>query len=70
MQRNYLRGFLICLIPCLLAALSFCQCAFEKYRLGIDLAGGTILVYQINLERTKLRKETEQGAERIKVRQR
>lgn len=58
-QRNFLRGLLICLIPCLLAALF----AFrpEKYRLGIDLAGGTILVYEVNLERTRLRKETEQG---------
>ncbi len=59
MQRNFLRGLLICLIPCLLAALFALRP--EKYRLGIDLAGGTILVYQVNLERTKLRKETEQG---------
>src|SRR5262245_35663284 len=59
MQRNFLRGLLICLIPCLLAALFAVRLA--KYRLGIDLAGGTILVYQVNLERTKLRKETEQG---------
>src|SRR3954467_9249194 len=59
MQRNFLRGLLICLIPCLLAALFAVRP--EKYRLGIDLAGGTILVYQVNLERTKLRKETEQG---------
>jgi len=59
MQRNFLRGLLICLIPCLLAGLFAARP--EKYRLGIDLAGGTILVYQINLERTKLRKETEQA---------
>ncbi len=56
MQRNFLRGFLICLVPCLLAA--FYAFRFDKYKLGIDLAGGTILVYEINLERTKLRKET------------
>ncbi|MCI0703915.1 MAG: protein translocase subunit SecD [Planctomycetia bacterium] len=55
MQRNFLRGFLICLIPCLLAALFALRP--EKYRLGIDLAGGTILVYEVNLERTKQRKE-------------
>src|SRR5437764_4836354 len=59
MHRNFLRGLLICLIPCLLAALFAVRP--EKYRLGIDLAGGTILVYQVNLERTKLRKETEKG---------
>src|SRR3954454_17264524 len=62
MQRNFLRGLLICLIPCLLAALFAVRT--DKYRLGIDLAGGTILVYQVNLERTKLRKETEQGRDK------
>jgi SecD/SecF fusion protein len=61
MHRNFLRGLLICLIPCLLAALFAVRP--DKYRLGIDLAGGTILVYQVNLERTKLRKETEQGSQ-------
>ncbi len=54
MQRNFLRGLLICLIPCLVAALFAVRP--EKYRLGIDLAGGTILVYEINIERTKARK--------------
>ena len=56
MQRNYLRGLLVCLIPCLVAAVFAVR--LDKYRLGIDLAGGTILVYEINLERTKQRKET------------
>jgi SecD/SecF fusion protein len=56
MQRNYLRGLLVCLIPCLVAAVFAVR--FDKYRLGIDLAGGTILVYEINLERTKQRKES------------
>ena len=55
MQRNFLRGLLICLIPCLLAGVWAVRP--EKYRLGIDLAGGTILVYEINLERTKQRRE-------------
>src|SRR5437867_2673134 len=55
MQRNYLRGLLICLIPCLLAGVFAVR--LDKYKLGIDLAGGTILVYEINLERTKQRKE-------------
>ncbi|VTT99287.1 protein-export membrane protein secd : Protein-export membrane protein secD OS=Planctomyces maris DSM 8797 GN=PM8797T_31765 PE=3 SV=1: SecD_SecF: SecD_SecF [Gemmataceae bacterium] len=55
MQRNYLRGLLICLIPCLLAGVFAVR--IDKYKLGIDLAGGTILVYEINLERTKQRKE-------------
>jgi SecD/SecF fusion protein len=57
MQRNYLRGFLVCLIPCLIAAVFAVR--IDKYRLGTDLAGGTILVYEINLERTKQRKEVQ-----------
>jgi SecD/SecF fusion protein len=56
MQRNFRRGLLICLIPCVLAAYFV---VLGKYRLGIDLAGGTILVYEINLERTKQRKEAQ-----------
>lgn len=59
MQRNFLRGLLICLIPCLVAVLFAARP--EKYRLGIDLAGGTILVYEVNVERTKQRKAAEQG---------
>jgi SecD/SecF fusion protein len=60
MQRNFLRGLLICLIPCLVAALFAARP--EKYRLGIDLAGGTILVYEVNVDRTAQRKATEQGS--------
>jgi SecD/SecF fusion protein len=55
MQRNYLRGLLVCLIPCLLAGLFAVR--LDRYKLGIDLAGGTILVYEINLDRTKQRQE-------------
>ncbi|MFO0801386.1 MAG: protein translocase subunit SecD [Gemmataceae bacterium] len=51
MQRNFLRGLIICLVPCLLAGVYAFQP--DKYRLGIDLAGGTILVYEVNLERTR-----------------
>lgn len=59
MQRNFLRGLLICLIPCLVATLFVIR--VDKYKLGIDLAGGTILVYEINLERLKARKAQESG---------
>ncbi|MBA4065160.1 MAG: protein translocase subunit SecD [Isosphaera sp.] len=55
MQRNFLRGLLVCLIPCLVAALFAVR--LDRYKLGIDLAGGTILVYEINLERTKQRNQ-------------
>jgi SecD/SecF fusion protein len=60
MQRNYLRGFLLCLIPCLAAAVFAVRT--DKYKLGIDLAGGTILVYEINLERTKQLEAARQGS--------
>ncbi|HSQ55931.1 MAG TPA: hypothetical protein VLM40_09295, partial [Gemmata sp.] len=55
MQRNFLRGFLICLVPCVLAGVLAAR--LDRYRLGIDLAGGTILVYEINLDRTAQRKK-------------
>ncbi|MBY0514821.1 MAG: protein translocase subunit SecD [Gemmataceae bacterium] len=51
MQRNYLRGLLVCLVPCLVAG--YFAARLDKYKLGIDLAGGTILVYEINTERTR-----------------
>ena len=58
MRRNFLTGFLICFIPTLLAAFVVLA-AFNRetqgdvgFRRGIDLAGGTILVYEVNLERT------------------
>ena len=54
MKRNFIRGLLICLLPCLAAGYYALR---GNYRLGIDLAGGTILVYEINLERTNLRKQ-------------
>ncbi len=54
MQRNFLRGLLVCLIP-VLAAAGYTAYAvlYDKFKLGIDLAGGTILVYEVNLERTR-----------------
>ena len=60
MQRNYLRGLLVCLIPCLAAGVFAVQT--DKYKLGIDLAGGTILVYEINLERTKQLNDARKGS--------
>ncbi|HEY3787962.1 MAG TPA: hypothetical protein VGL71_03865, partial [Urbifossiella sp.] len=67
MQRNYFRGLLICLIPCLAAAVFAVQT--DKYRLGIDLAGGTILVYEINLERTKQLNDARKSGEDAESRQ-
>ncbi len=61
MRRNFLTGLLICLVPTLLAA-AFVALGFVResrseagFRRGIDLAGGTILVYQVDLEKTAAR---------------
>lgn len=52
MHRNFLRGLLIVLIP----TVFFGACAFLlPSRPGIDLKGGTILVYELDLEKTKIR---------------
>lgn len=52
MHRNYLRGLLLVLIPCVLFG---AFAVVGTYRPGIDLAGGTILVYELDLEKTKQR---------------
>ena len=61
MRRNFLFGLILVLIPTLLAG-AFVGLGFYResqgqtgFRRGIDLAGGTILVYEVNLERTKQR---------------
>ena len=61
MRRNFLTGLLLCLVPTLLAA-AFVTLGFVRegrgeagFRRGIDLAGGTILVYQVDLEKTAAR---------------
>jgi SecD/SecF fusion protein len=59
MQRNYFRGLLICLIPTLVA-LYFT--VFGEKKKGIDLAGGTILVFEVDKEKTNERLKSEGGA--------
>ncbi len=68
MRRNFFRGFLICLVPTLLAGL-FTVMAFQKemagqvgFRRGIDLAGGTILVYEVDVEGMRKKIEDENKA--------
>jgi len=72
MRRNFFRGFLICLFPTLLAGL-FTVLAFKKemngevgFRRGIDLAGGTILVYEVDVEGMKRKIEEENEANKSK----
>ena len=58
MRRNFLGGFLLCFIPTLIATFVVLGAANREvnddigFRRGIDLAGGTILVYEVNLERS------------------
>ena len=61
MRRKFLTRFLICLAPVLVAGLFVGLAARQElaadgtgFRKGIDLAGGTILVYEVDLERTRL----------------
>ncbi|MFO0847050.1 MAG: protein translocase subunit SecD [Gemmataceae bacterium] len=61
LRRNFLTPLLICLVPTLLAAVAVGRGFVREsngdagFRRGIDLAGGTILVYEVNLERTLAR---------------
>ncbi|CAN5413480.1 protein translocase subunit SecD [soil metagenome] len=50
MRRNFLRSLLICLVP---TALFGVFAWFGTYHPGIDLAGGTILVYELDLDKLK-----------------
>ncbi|MCZ2340957.1 MAG: protein translocase subunit SecD [Bacteroidales bacterium] len=61
MQRNFLTRLIICLVPVIIAGvfvgLAARQEAKEEgsgFRRGIDLAGGTILVYEVDLARTRM----------------
>ena len=56
MQRNYFRGLIICLVPTLVAGYF---AVFGEYKKGIDLAGGTILVFEVDREKTEARLKTE-----------
>jgi SecD/SecF fusion protein len=63
MHRKFLRDSLICIIPCLIAA-AFVLDAWRKYeegrggfKLGVDLVGGTILIYEVDQERERQRQK-------------
>ena len=53
MRRNFLRGLIICLVPTLIAAAFVGWAGYKEstgdvgFRRGIDLAGGTILIYEV-----------------------
>ncbi|HET6573886.1 MAG TPA: protein translocase subunit SecD [Fimbriiglobus sp.] len=63
MRRNFLLGLAVCLVPALIAGLyvvrGFARESREEgtgFRRGIDLAGGTILVYEVDVAKTEARK--------------
>jgi len=67
MHRKFLRDSLICLIPCLLAAIIVFR-AWQKYedgtggfKLGLDLVGGTSLIYEVDQERERQRRALEKN---------
>ncbi len=67
MQRNFRTRTIICLIPILLAVFLVGR-AYWKYqdgaggfKLGTDLAGGTILVYEVDQELSKISGSTDGG---------
>lgn len=67
MHRKFLRDSLLCFIPVLLAAILVFR-AYQKYeageggfKLGIDLVGGTILIYEVDQERERQRREIAKG---------
>jgi SecD/SecF fusion protein len=69
MHRKFLRDSLICIIPCLIAAIVVFR-AWQKYdageggfKLGIDLVGGTILVYEVDQQREKERQALSKGSD-------
>jgi SecD/SecF fusion protein len=65
-MRSFFWKFVICLLPCVLAGwltvdavIRFANGESGGFKFGPDLAGGTILVYEIDLRKTKSAKEAE-----------
>ncbi len=61
-MRPYIRKILICVIPVLLALWAIWY-AYEhdRFKLGVDLSGGTILVYEIDLRKQEAMQAGAQG---------
>ena len=67
MHRKFLRDTILCLVPILIAAIVVFR-AWQKYeddeggfKLGVDLVGGTILIYEVDQERERQRRNLEKG---------
>ncbi|MGH7225201.1 MAG: hypothetical protein ACRELF_18420, partial [Gemmataceae bacterium] len=68
-MKSYLSRILICLVP---AVLGIAVCAwayvYGKFRLGIDLVGGTILVYEVDTSKQQGEVKPEELAAALKRR--
>ncbi|MBI1830169.1 MAG: hypothetical protein HYR84_01815, partial [Planctomycetes bacterium] len=59
-MKNYFWKFFICIVPCLIALWVTVNAVFKYYqgdsggfKLGVDLVGGTILVYEIDVRKSR-----------------
>jgi SecD/SecF fusion protein len=60
MHRKFWRDSLICLLPCLVAAVVVVHAYFHNgFKLGVDLVGGTILIYEVDQDRERQRRSLE-----------
>src|SRR5262245_39999323 len=70
MQRSFLNRTIICLIPTLIATLLVVRAYLKDpdhlsgFKRGIDLSGGTILVYEVDQELSKLSRGSDAGTGR------
>src|SRR3954447_26766346 len=61
-MRPYLRKILICLIPVLLSLWAILYAwEHDRFKLGVDLSGGTILVYENDLRKAAKKDDKDKG---------
>jgi SecD/SecF fusion protein len=61
-MRPYLRKIVICFVPVLLSIWAIWYAwEHDRFKLGVDLSGGTILVYEIDLRKAAKDKEGKEG---------
>lgn len=67
MHRKFLRDLMLCLIPIALAIFIVVRAYLQYeegkggFKLGVDLVGGTILIYEVDQERERQRRNLEKG---------
>src|SRR4249920_1740087 len=72
MKRSFLSRTIICLIPTLIATLLVVRAyvhdpeGLSGFKRGIDISGGTILVYEVDQELSKQSRSSDSGSGRAK----